>query len=52
MGTDWIENERFELVLAKTIIFMPKTGSINSGTGLVRTFPATYFKMLKLVVEY
>ena len=34
LGTDWIENERFELVFAKTIIFMPKTGSINSGTGV------------------
>jgi hypothetical protein len=32
LGTDWIENERFELVFAKTIIFMPKTGSINSDT--------------------
>jgi hypothetical protein len=32
LGTDLIENERFELVFAKTIIFMPKTGSINSGT--------------------
>jgi hypothetical protein len=34
LGTDWIENERFELVFAETIIFMPKTGSINSGTGV------------------
>jgi hypothetical protein len=33
LGTDWIENERFELVFGKTIIFMPKTGSINSDTG-------------------
>ncbi len=33
LGTDWTENERFELVFAKTIIFMPKTRSINSGTG-------------------
>ena len=34
LGTDWIE-QRFGLVFAKTIIFTPKTGSINSGTGLV-----------------
>ena len=34
LGTDLIENERFELVFAKTIIFVPKTGSINSGTGI------------------
>ncbi len=32
MGTDWIENERFGLIFSKTIIFTPKTGSINSGT--------------------
>ena len=31
LGTDWIENERFELVLAKMIIFTPKNGSKNSG---------------------
>jgi hypothetical protein len=31
LGTDWTENERFELVFGKTIIFMPKTRSINSG---------------------
>ncbi len=36
LGTDWIENESFELVFAKTIIFMPKTGSINSDTVLVQ----------------
>jgi hypothetical protein len=32
LGTDWIKNERFELLFAKTIIFMLKTRSINSGT--------------------
>jgi hypothetical protein len=32
LGTDWIENERIGLIFAKTIIFAPKTGSINSGT--------------------
>jgi hypothetical protein len=32
LGTDWIKNERFEHVFAKTSVFMPKTGSINSGT--------------------
>jgi hypothetical protein len=32
LGADWTENEHFELVFAKTIIFMPKTRSINSGT--------------------
>ena len=32
LGTDWIENERFAHVFAKTSVFMPKTGSINSGT--------------------
>jgi hypothetical protein len=31
LGTDWIENERFRQVSAKTSVFMPKTGSINSG---------------------
>ncbi len=36
LGTDWLENERFGHVFAKTSVFMPKTGSINSGTGLVR----------------
>jgi hypothetical protein len=34
LSTNWIENERFELVSTKTIIFMPKTGSLNSGTGV------------------
>ncbi len=33
LGTDRIENERIGLIFAKTIIFAPKTGSINSGTG-------------------
>jgi hypothetical protein len=33
LGTDWIENERFGLIFAKTIIFMAKSGSINSGMG-------------------
>jgi hypothetical protein len=32
LGTDWIEYERFGLIFTKTIIFMAKTGSINSGT--------------------
>jgi 5-keto 4-deoxyuronate isomerase len=36
LGTDWIENERFGQVFAKTSVFMPKTGSINSGTGLLK----------------
>jgi hypothetical protein len=36
LGTDRIENERFGLVFAKTIIFTSKTGSINSGTVLLR----------------
>jgi hypothetical protein len=39
LGTDWIENERFELVFAKTIILVPKTGSINSDTGHFDTDP-------------
>ncbi len=34
LSTDWIENERFGHVFGKTIIFIPKTGSINSGTVL------------------
>ncbi len=38
LGTDWIENERFGHVFAKTSVFMPKTGSINSGTGLLKNF--------------
>ena len=33
LSTDWIENEHFLLVFMKTRVFMPKTGSINSGTG-------------------
>jgi hypothetical protein len=39
---DWIENERFAHVFAKTIIFMPKTGSINSGNGVLSS-DADYF---------
>ncbi len=35
LGTDQIENERFGLVFAKTIIFTSKTGSIISGTSVV-----------------
>jgi hypothetical protein len=31
LSTDWIENEHFLLVFMKTSVFMPKTGSINSG---------------------
>ncbi len=33
LGTDSIEYERFGLIFTKTIIFTPKTRSINSGTG-------------------
>jgi hypothetical protein len=33
LSSDWIENEHFLLVFMKTSVFMPKTGSINSGTG-------------------
>jgi hypothetical protein len=36
LGTDWIGNERFGLVFVKTIIFVSKTGSINSGTGQIQ----------------
>ncbi len=36
LGTDWIENKRFRHVFAKTSVFMPKPGSINSGTGLLK----------------
>ncbi len=32
LGTDLIENERYGHVFVKTSVFMPKTGSINSGT--------------------
>jgi hypothetical protein len=32
LSTDWIENEHFLLVFMKMSVFMPKTGSINSGT--------------------
>ncbi len=28
----WNVNERFRLVFTKTLVFMPKTGSINAGT--------------------
>ncbi len=28
----WNANERFRLVFTKTLVFMPKTGSINAGT--------------------
>ncbi len=41
MGTDWNENEHFGLVFAKTIVFMPNTGSINSGTGVLKGFMLT-----------
>jgi hypothetical protein len=34
LSTDWIENAHFLLVFMKTSVFMPKTGSINSGTGV------------------
>jgi len=33
MSTNWIENERFWLVLVKTIIFKLKTGFKNPSTG-------------------
>jgi hypothetical protein len=33
LGTVWNENERIRLVFTKTLVFMPKTGYINSGTG-------------------
>jgi hypothetical protein len=29
----WNENERFWLVFTKTLVFMPKTWSLNRGTG-------------------
>ena len=28
----WNENERFWLVFTKTLVFMPKTGSLHTGT--------------------
>ncbi len=46
LGTDWIENERFGLVFSKTIIFMSKTGSINSGTG---EYTTTVYVMVDIV---
>jgi hypothetical protein len=33
LGTNWYENERFGLFFTKMLVFMPKSGSINSGTG-------------------
>jgi hypothetical protein len=39
LSTDWIENEHFLLVFMKTSVFMPKTGSINSGTGGAKMTP-------------
>ncbi len=38
LGTNWYENERFGLFFTKTLVFMPKSGSINSGTGLLVNF--------------
>jgi hypothetical protein len=32
---DWNENEHFVLVFMKMSVLKPKTGSINSGTGVV-----------------
>jgi hypothetical protein len=29
----WNENDRFWLVFTKTLVFMPKTGSLHTGTG-------------------
>ena len=33
LSTVWNENERFWLVFTKTLVFMPKTGSLHTGTG-------------------
>ncbi len=33
----WNENNRFWLVFTKTLVFMPKTGSLHTGTGLFAT---------------
>ncbi len=29
----WNENERFRLVFTKKVVFVPKTGSLHTGTG-------------------
>jgi hypothetical protein len=29
----WNENERFSLVFTKMLVFVPKTGSLHTGTG-------------------
>jgi hypothetical protein len=34
LATNWNETERFGLFFTKTLVFMPKSGSINSGTGV------------------
>ena len=46
LSTDWIENEHFLLVFMKTSVFMPKTGSINSGTGICLDVSCVYFMYL------
>ena len=51
LGTDWIENERFGPVFVKTTVFMPKTGSINSGTGLIWLYQKCS-KFSQQVVKY
>jgi len=34
LGTNWYENERLGLVFTKMLVFVPNSGSINSGTVL------------------
>ncbi len=35
LAMNWNETERFGLFFTKMLVFMPKSGSINSGTGLL-----------------
>ncbi len=48
-GTDWIEYERVGLIFTKTIIFTPKTGSINSGTGPIELDPDLFLNLKSAV---
>ncbi len=50
LGTDWIENERYGQVFAKTSVFMPKTGSINSGTVQGLRAPYTLYTCIHYTV--
>jgi hypothetical protein len=44
----WNENDRFWLFFTKTLVFMPETGSLHTGTGLAEVLKNLYYCSIRL----